>query len=166
VPRHLLFVMPAHWQVAISGHALGDCAELGRNAPKLQHERHICVMFWSGILIRDIERLLVHIQDVGHRGEYLRDRRREPRVRCEARPARGLVVHVRAHPRESIHRVVEGTRESKTLLSVSDTLDQTFGNFVTVYNVRADEAIDTLVIRMSNRSGPNPMGVDNIVLRR
>lgn len=68
----------------------------------------------------------------------------------------------------SVPVTIEGTLNSESVLWVTETLDST-GGFFTFHNPRPSYAIDTLVIKLSNASAPccpNPMGVDNIVIRR
>ena len=63
--------------------------------------------------------------------------------------------------------IVKGIRRGATVLSVSDTLPNTFGNFRTVFNPTPAVAIDTLSILLTNAAAPccrNPMGLDTIVL--
>jgi hypothetical protein len=65
--------------------------------------------------------------------------------------------------------VLEGLRGEQSVYSVSGTLGNTFGRFATVTNARADVPVDALLIRLTNNAAPccgNPMGVDNIALRR
>jgi carboxypeptidase family protein len=62
---------------------------------------------------------------------------------------------------------IKGTRNSSTVFSVANTLPNTFGNFRTVANPNAADAIDTLSITVTNAAAPccrNPMGLDTIVL--
>jgi hypothetical protein len=58
---------------------------------------------------------------------------------------------------------------SAVVFAVSGQQGNTFGNFVTVANAQAGASIDTLLIRLTNPAAPccsNPMGLDNIVIRR
>jgi hypothetical protein len=55
------------------------------------------------------------------------------------------------------------------VFTVSDVVPNTYGNFVTVHNPRWTDAIDTLVILLSNPATPgylNPVGLDNVVVTR
>jgi hypothetical protein len=64
---------------------------------------------------------------------------------------------------------ITGLRNSTPVFTVTDTVPNTFGTFKTVANPHGTDAIDTLIIRMSNSPGPcctNPMGLDNIVLTK
>ena len=56
---------------------------------------------------------------------------------------------------------ITGMRNSATVFTLSDTLPNTFGDFVTVTNSQT-VAIDTLVITLTDAGGP--MGLDNIVV--
>ena len=66
--------------------------------------------------------------------------------------------------------VFTGTLRGHTMFTESGTLGNTFGNFVGVSSSHSNLPIDTLVIRLTNTTGAtcctNPMGLDNIVLRR
>lgn len=69
---------------------------------------------------------------------------------------------------------VTGLRNSVAVVTLADTVPNTFGDFVTVANPSPSTVIDTLSIRLTNAppaacasfTGPcsNPMGVDTIVL--
>jgi len=64
---------------------------------------------------------------------------------------------------------ITGLMSSTPVFTVSDTVPNTFGNFATVLNQNTTDIIDTLLIRLSNPATPccsNPVGLDNIVLRR
>jgi hypothetical protein len=64
---------------------------------------------------------------------------------------------------------IVGLRGRDTVLSVTGTLGNTFGNFRTVTSDRPGTFVDTLFIRLTNTTGgagPNPMGFDNLVLSR
>ena len=61
--------------------------------------------------------------------------------------------------------VFTGYRDDTAAFTIDGRLPNTFGNFVTVANPRADALIDTLIVTLTNSSAiANPMGVDNIVL--
>ena len=61
--------------------------------------------------------------------------------------------------------VFTGYRNDAAVFTIDGRLPNTFGNFVTVANPRADALIDTLVVTLTNAAAiANPMGVDNIVL--
>ena len=61
--------------------------------------------------------------------------------------------------------VLTGYRNDAAVFTIDGRLPNTFGNFVTVANPRADALIDTLVVTLTNAAAiANPMGVDNIVL--
>jgi hypothetical protein len=65
--------------------------------------------------------------------------------------------------------VITGTLRGRDMFTLSGTLGHTFGGFARVDNPNKNHPIDTLVIRLSNEAFPccnNPMGLDNIVLRR
>lgn len=65
--------------------------------------------------------------------------------------------------------VIEGLLGSEPMFSQLDVLGNTFGNFARVTNARPDAPVDELRIRLSNPAAPccrNPMGLDNVVLRR
>ena len=58
---------------------------------------------------------------------------------------------------------------SATVFAVSGEQGNTFGDFVTVPNTQASASIDALLIRLTNPAAPccsNPMGLDNIVIKR
>jgi hypothetical protein len=62
-----------------------------------------------------------------------------------------------------------GFAGSATVFAVSGEQGNTFGNFVTVPNAQASASIDALLIRLTNPAAPccsNPMGLDNIVIKR
>jgi Carboxypeptidase regulatory-like domain len=62
---------------------------------------------------------------------------------------------------------IKGMRNSSTIFTVTDTLPNTFGDFRTVGNPNAADAIDTLSIVLTNSAAAccrNPMGLDTIVL--
>ena len=62
---------------------------------------------------------------------------------------------------------IRGIRNASTVFTVTDTLPNTFGNFKTVANPHAADAIDTLSIVLTNPAAAccrNPMGVDTITL--
>jgi len=58
-----------------------------------------------------------------------------------------------------------GLRNSVAVFSMTGTVPNTYGNFRTVAHPTGLDTIDTLVVRLSNPAY-NPMGLDNIVLRR
>jgi hypothetical protein len=67
--------------------------------------------------------------------------------------------------------VFEGFLRDKQVFSTAGTVPNTFGNFATVRNPFAAEAITTLTIRLDNPAPgcvvgpcPNPVGLDNIVV--
>jgi hypothetical protein len=67
--------------------------------------------------------------------------------------------------------IITGFRNGAPAFTLRDTVPNTFGNFAVVINPRANEAIDTLAIALTNPAPPlslpgNPMGVDNISLTR
>jgi hypothetical protein len=69
--------------------------------------------------------------------------------------------------------VLEGLLSEQVMFTVDDGLPNTFGRFVKVTNPHLNVPIDTLIIRLTNplaNSSPtlpgNPMGIDNIVVRR
>jgi len=63
---------------------------------------------------------------------------------------------------------IVGLRGRDTVLSVTGTLGNTFGNFRTVTSDRPGTFVDTLFIRLTNTAAgaSNPMGFDNLVLSR
>jgi hypothetical protein len=65
--------------------------------------------------------------------------------------------------------VIEGLLGTEQMFTLLDVLGNTFGNFARVSNPSAEVPVDVLLVRLSNPSAPccgNPMGIDNIVLRR
>jgi hypothetical protein len=63
--------------------------------------------------------------------------------------------------------VFTGMMGSTTAFTVTGTVPNTFGNFVTVANPNSTALIDALLIRLSNPATPccsNPVGFDNVVL--
>ena len=66
--------------------------------------------------------------------------------------------------------VFQGFLRDKMVFSTAGTVPNTFGNFATVRNPFATEAITTLTIRLDNPAPcpvgpcPNPVGLDNIVV--
>jgi hypothetical protein len=67
----------------------------------------------------------------------------------------------------TIPYVLTGTLGGTTVFTVSNTVPNTFGAFVTVTNPQATSLIDTLTIQLSNPATPccsNPVGLDNIVV--
>jgi hypothetical protein len=58
-----------------------------------------------------------------------------------------------------------GLRNSVAVFSMNGTVPNTYGHFRTVAHPTGLDTIDTLVVRLSNPTY-NPMGLDNIVLRR
>lgn len=63
--------------------------------------------------------------------------------------------------------VITGAMGSTVVFTLSGTVPNTFGNFRTVVNSHGTDVIDTLTINLANATGlagPNPMGLDNIVL--
>lgn len=65
--------------------------------------------------------------------------------------------------------VISGFLDSALVFTRSDTVPNTFGNFVTVSNPYATATIDALTITLSNPATPccpNPVGLDNIALAR
>jgi hypothetical protein len=66
--------------------------------------------------------------------------------------------------------VMTGTLLGNTRYSAVGTQGNTFGNFVTVHNPHGNVIVDRVTIQLTNRTGAtccqNPMGLDNIVLRR
>jgi hypothetical protein len=64
------------------------------------------------------------------------------------------------------HQII-GLRNGVQVFSLSGTVPNTFGQFVTLTNPNFTNVIDTLLIRLSNPATPccsNPVGIDNIVL--
>jgi len=66
----------------------------------------------------------------------------------------------------TIPYTITGTLQGHTMFTEAGTLGHTFGNFAQVASTHSHIPIDTLVIRLTNDTAPNPMGLDNIVLRR
>jgi hypothetical protein len=67
----------------------------------------------------------------------------------------------------TIPYVFTGLRGSTTVFTVTGTVPNTFGGFVTVTNPDRAARIDTLLIKLLNPATPccsNPVGLDNIVL--
>lgn len=61
--------------------------------------------------------------------------------------------------------IFTGYRNDAAVFTIDGRLSNTFGNFVTVPNPRADAVIDTLIVTLTNATTfVNPMGLDNIVL--
>jgi hypothetical protein len=66
------------------------------------------------------------------------------------------------------HEII-GTRGGTQVFSLTGTVPNTFGGFATVSNPRSADVIDTLIIRLGNPATAccsNPVGLDNVVLRR
>lgn len=62
---------------------------------------------------------------------------------------------------------IKGFRDSELVFTLSDVVPNTYGNFKSVENPEATDAIDTLAIRLSSPVTPccsNPVGLDNIVV--
>lgn len=57
---------------------------------------------------------------------------------------------------------ITGLLGSTTSVTITNTLPNTYGDFVTVANPQADVVIDTLIISLTN--AVSAMGVDNIVV--
>ncbi len=69
----------------------------------------------------------------------------------------------------TIPYTITGHRHSLLVLAVSGIVPNTFGNFATVVNPNPGVPIDTLLISLQNPAVgccSNPVGLDNIVLRR
>jgi hypothetical protein len=67
----------------------------------------------------------------------------------------------------SIPHEIIGLRNGVVMFSITGTVPNTFGRFVTIGNPRIGDTIDTLLIRVSNPATPccpNPVGIDNVVL--
>ena len=67
----------------------------------------------------------------------------------------------------SIPYKISGLRNLATVFTLSDTLPNTFGNFVTVTNPGSPEAIDALSIVLTNPAAQccrNPAGIDALTL--
>jgi hypothetical protein len=65
--------------------------------------------------------------------------------------------------------MIMGLRNAAPMFTMTATLPNTFGNFVTVVNPQAAAVIDTLVVNLTNTSAAccsNPMGVDNIAVSK
>ena len=64
--------------------------------------------------------------------------------------------------------MITGTLLGQTVFSTSGTLGNTFGNFVRVDNPHMNALVDTVTIQLSNGPSccPDPIGIDNIALRR
>jgi hypothetical protein len=63
---------------------------------------------------------------------------------------------------------IVGLRGGATVFTLSGTVPNTFGRFATINTSQPDAVIDSLLIRLTNPAtgGPNPVGFDNLVLRR
>jgi hypothetical protein len=63
---------------------------------------------------------------------------------------------------------IVGVRGGASVLTLSGTVPNTFGGFAKITNTQPVVDIDTLVIRLTNPGtvGSNPVGFDNLVLRR
>jgi hypothetical protein len=64
--------------------------------------------------------------------------------------------------------VITGSRNGGTVFTLDGRLPNTFGRFLPVTAADPSAVIDTLTIRLTNAAAPccpNPMGLDNIVLR-
>jgi hypothetical protein len=64
--------------------------------------------------------------------------------------------------------VITGLANAGTVFTLQGTQPNTFGNFATVRSPNPGAPIDTLLIRLSNPAAaccPNPVGLDNIVVR-
>jgi hypothetical protein len=69
----------------------------------------------------------------------------------------------------AIPYVLEGFLSEQVMFTVNDGLGPTRGNFVKATNPHLNVPIDTLIIRLTNSGAPccgNPMGIDNLVVRR
>ena len=66
----------------------------------------------------------------------------------------------------TIPYVFTGLLGSTTVYSVSGRQGNTFGSFATVASGQSATAIDTLLIRLTNSSNLNPMGIDNLIVTR
>jgi hypothetical protein len=88
------------------------------------------------------------------------------RVTAGALPFKFVAVDLYSSTTPIPYEII-GLRYSVAVFSMTGTLPNTFGNFRTVEHPNARDAVDTLVIRLSNPASPggsNPMGLDNIVL--
>jgi hypothetical protein len=66
------------------------------------------------------------------------------------------------------HEIV-GVRAGTAVFSLSGTVPNTFGTFATISNPQSADLVDTLILRLTNPATPccsNPVGFDNVVLRR
>jgi hypothetical protein len=57
-----------------------------------------------------------------------------------------------------------GLLNGNTAFTTSGTVQNTFGNFANVPNPHGTDVINTLQVMLSNPHGPNPVGLDNIVV--
>jgi hypothetical protein len=65
--------------------------------------------------------------------------------------------------------MITGLRNAAPMFTMTATLPNTFGNFVTVVNPQAAAVIDTLVVNLTDTAAAccsNPMGVDNIAVSK
>jgi hypothetical protein len=62
---------------------------------------------------------------------------------------------------------ITGFRDAAVVFSMTGTVPNTYGNFRTVLRSAGREMIDALIITLTNPTSiGNPMGLDNIILRR
>ena len=66
--EHGLRMVPGHRKIPISEHAIGGRAKLGREAAVIVRELLVRGVFRPGVLVGEVERLLVRFENVGHRG--------------------------------------------------------------------------------------------------
>ncbi len=66
----------------------------------------------------------------------------------------------------SIPYVFKGTLKGSKVFVQRGTQGNTFGNFAVVDSLYADSPIDKLEVTLTNPIGDNPMGLDNITLKK
>jgi hypothetical protein len=95
--RHGPLIVPSHREVTVPCHVLSRGMELRRHAPKFLRQLHIGVVFIPSVLVRDIERLLVHLQTLSHRGGKIAELCRKRGVLGETFATCRLLIHGLVH---------------------------------------------------------------------
>jgi hypothetical protein len=100
--RHRARIVPTHRQIAIPRHVTCRCRELARDAAEFFCHLHVGAQLVPGVLVCDVERILVDIEIVGHRRRERPERRDETGVIGEAFPA-GLLLVVAHAPHDTLN---------------------------------------------------------------
>lgn len=94
--RHRARIVTAHRQIPIAGHVPGRRRQVTRDATEFRGEPDVGIQFPAGVFIGDVERLLVHLEVLGHCGGKRAEGGHDRRMLGEPFSARLLIAFAHA----------------------------------------------------------------------